>query len=301
MRLSKILLAVGTVLGTFASTSLAFDAFSVPMQSARSNSHFIVFDGTLYKNKPDFARYGIRPVKIVGGQFWASGRAEEALPKEDRVHHVAHEASSFSDMVILDIEHWSLQGDAASVRENLLKYMTVLRWFRAAEPHVEVGYYGTVPIRDYWRAIKDSKQHERAAWSAENDRLRPLAMAVDALFPSLYTFYEDREGWRKYAIEQIAEARRYGGGKPVYVFLWPQFHDSNRWLRGTYLSADFWRFELDTVRLYADGIVIWGGWGENNRPANWDEEAPWWHVTKEFMRTIPRTAMSPSDREKGRP
>ena len=57
----------------------------------------------------------------------------------------------------------------------------------------------------------------------ENDQLRPLAGAVDILFPSLYTFYTDQGGWVRYAYAQIAEARRNANGKPVYVFYGQQY------------------------------------------------------------------------------
>jgi hypothetical protein len=121
---------------------------------------------------------------------------------------------------------------------------------------------------------------------AENDQLRSLAGAVDVFFPSLYTFYPDQAGWKKYAIAQIEEARRYGGGKPIYVFLWPQYHESNRILGGSYLPADYWLLELETAREYADGIVLWSG------SSKWDEDAPWWKVTKEFVKNRDQSALS---------
>jgi hypothetical protein len=132
--------------------------------------------------------------------------------------------------------------------------------------------------------MKETSTQEYQSWREENDQLRSLAGAVDVLFPSLYTMYPDQAGWRKYAIAQIEEARRYGNGKPVYVFLWPQYHESNLILGGRYLPADYWLFELMTAKEYADGIVIWGGWSSDNRPVEWDENAAWWKVTKEFMK-----------------
>jgi hypothetical protein len=165
--------------------------------------------------------------------------------------------------------------------------MSVLRWFNDAVPEVLVGYYGLPPIRDYWRAIKDQNTPEYLSWQAENDRLRPLVDGVNALFPSLYTFYTDRDGWVKYAIASIREARRYPGNKPVYVFLWPQYHPSNLFSGLKYLPADYWKLELETARQYADGIVIWGGWEiDKNAKAQWDDNAPWWQVTKKFIEKL---------------
>jgi len=263
-------------------------------QSPPSPKPFLVFDGTLYSDKPDLSAYGIRPITLAyAGKFGPDWHKHaDRLPDLPAVQTVAREAQQKGYVVVLDIEHWPLKGSPDSVRDSLTKYMTVLDWFRAAAPGLSVGYYGAPPIRDYWRAIKDTSNQERQSWMEENDQLRSLASAVDVLFPSLYTFYPDQAGWKKYAIAQIEEARRYGNGKPVYVFLWPQYHESNRILGGRYLPADYWLLELETAKEFADGIVIWGGWGSNNRAAKWDENAAWWNITKEFMKNIDQSHLN---------
>ena len=256
-------------------------------QSLPSPKPFLVFDGTLYSDKPDLSAYGIRPIILASsGKFGPEWNNQiDGLPDLQVVQAVAREAQQKGHAVVLNIEHWPLNGSPDSVRDSLTKYMTVLDWFKKAAPGHSVGYYGVPPLRDYWRAIEDTSSRERQSWMEENDQLRSLAGAVDVLFPSLYTFYPDQAGWKKYAIAQIVEARRYGGGKPVYVFLWPQYHDSNRILGGRYLPADYWLLELETAKEYADGIVIWGGGGSDNRPAKWDENAAWWKITKGFMKS----------------
>ena len=189
-----------------------------------------MFDGTLYSNKPGLSVYGIRPITLAyEGNFGPDwNKHADRLPDLQAVQAVAREAQQKGHVVVLDIELWPLNGPPDSVRDSLTKYMTVLEWFREAAPGLSVGYYGAPPVRDYWRAIKDTSSQERQSWMEENDQLRSLAGAVDVLFPSLYTFYPDQAGWKKYAIAQIEEARRYGGGKPVYVFLWPQYHEITR-------------------------------------------------------------------------
>jgi hypothetical protein len=278
-------------MGSFAvglATWVAFTVLTALGQPPPVPKSFLVFDGTLYSNKPDLSAYGIRPITLAyAGKFGPDWHKQaDRLPDLQAVQAVAREAQQKGYVVVLDIEHWQLKGSPDSVRDSLTKYMTVLNWFRAAAPGLSVGYYGAPPIRDYWRAITDISSQERQSWMAENDQLRSLAGAVDVLFPSLYTFYPDQAGWKKYAIAQIEEARRYGKGKPVYVFLWPQYHNSNRILGGRYLPDDYWLLELETAKEYADGIVIWGGWGSDNRPAKWDDSAPWWNITKEFLKNI---------------
>jgi len=110
--------------------------------------------------------------------------------------------------------------------------------------------------------------------------VQPLWPAhADVVFPSLYTFYDNQAAWDIYAKGMIEEARRYN--KPVYVFLWPEFHVSNILLRGTNIPAKFWRHQLEFCSALADGIVIWGGWKEK-----WNETADWWVETKLFMKTL---------------
>lgn len=260
----------------------------VHAQALSNQKPFAVFDGTLYAGKPELSVHGIRPVSIAyTGQFGSQWyKNSHILPDKNVVQKLAQEAQAKNYPVVIDIEHWPLVGDTNEVRASLSKYMTVLQWFKEAAPGLAVGYYGAPPIRDYWKSLKSPMSKEWASFAKENDQLRPLSGAVDILFPSLYTFYTDRGGWVRYAYAQIAEARRNSNGKPVYVFLWPQYHDSNPSLKGAFLPADFWRLQLEMAKHYADGIVIWGGWGPKGQ-MKWDENAAWWKVTKEFMKKLP--------------
>lgn len=260
----------------------------VHAQALPDKKAFMVFDGTLYADKPDLSVHGIRPVSIAyTGQFGVHWyKNSDILPEKIVVQKIAQEAQEKNAPVVIDIEHWPLVGDPNEVRASLSKYMTVLQWFKEAAPGLPVGYYGAPPIRDYWKSLKSPMSKEWASFARENDQLRPLAGAVDIIFPSLYTFYTDRGAWVRYAYAEIAEARRSANGKPVYVFLMPQYHESNASLKGSYLPIDFWRLQLQMAKQYSDGIVIWGGWG-GSAPVKWDENAAWWKVTKEFMKKYP--------------
>jgi hypothetical protein len=263
-------------------------SYALAPQGAVAPAHeFPIFDATLYKQKPDLTGYGVRPVSMVyEGTIWPSGRNDALLPDRDLVRYAAAQATKSSGIAVLDIERWPLTGDPAVVEDSIRKYQTVLQWFKEAAPSVKVGYYGTAPVRNYWDAIEPIKSSKYIAWQKTNDRVASIARSADIVFPSVYTFYEDRDGWSKYAVEQIREARRISGGKPIYIFLWQQYHTSNKKLSGTYLSPEYWRVELKTARKYADGVVIWGGYTET-----WDESAPWWVETKKFLQRL-----NPSER-----
>jgi hypothetical protein len=244
---------------------------------------FVVFDGTLYKQKPDLSQYGVRPITILyENRFWPSGQAPTNLPEQGVVRALAAEVASSLSPVVIDIERWPVKGTPSLIQSSVTQYRTVLQWFREAAPGLRIGFYGTVPVPDYWRAIQEPTSADYKAWQQDNDRLDLIGKEVDAIFPSIYTFYADRQGWVTYATAQISEARRKANGKPVYAFIWPQYHESNPLLAGRFLDAEYWELELLTARQYADGLVIWGGWGTGG-PQAWDEDAHWWQVTKSLL------------------
>jgi hypothetical protein len=241
---------------------------------------FVVFDATLYSNKPDLSTQGIVTLPVIYQRdLWPHGRQTQ-IPDQEVFQSVFKQLDRSARLICLDVEHWPVQGEDRIVNDNIGKYRAVAKRMRAASDSFHIGYYGVLPVVDYWRAIRDPGSQEYQHWHSENVRLLPLAAEMDVIFPSLYTFYSDQDGWQRFARAQVNDARMYQ--KPVYVFLWPEFHDSNRILGGHYIGDDYWRKELETAFELADGIVIWGGWGGKG-PANWSETASWWRVVKQFM------------------
>ena len=279
-----LVILVGTVV---AWTSLSRYSHSIePTGPAAVPRSFVVFDGTLYKDKPSLDAYRIRPITLLyESRLFVANQSPAAMPPETIVRTLSSELRDSPEPVVLDIERWPLKGEGPAVQSTVDKFVSVLSWVKDEAPGVPFGVYGTVPIPDYWRAIRDPASEEFRSWQRDNDRLERISDRVDALFPSIYTFYPDRQNWVTYAIAQIAEAKRKAKGKPVYAFLWPQYHESNRLLGLHPLDQDYWELQLNTVYQHADGVVIWGGWGANG-PEPWNEEAPWWQTTKRFMNRI---------------
>lgn len=276
----------------------AMPSHSAATGTATAQRPFIIFDATLYKNKPSFAGFPVRPVTLLyEARLFSGSHSPTAMPSENTVRSIGKELSAAPTPVIVDIERWPLKGDAQTVKANADKLSTILSWIKAEAPNIQVGAYGTVPLNDYWRAIRGPGSKDHSAWQQDNDRLEELATHLDALYPSLYAFYPDRQGWVTYAVAQLTEARRKAGGKPVYAFLMPVYHESNRQLGLHPVEPDYWDLQLSTVAQHADGVVIWGGWGTKG-PEPWDEDAPWWQVTKRFMSRLNSTApRTPSDLE----
>ena len=241
---------------------------------------FVVFDGTLYQAKPSSEQLGMKPITVLyQASMWPGGSGDpQSVPDADVVRALALKASQSAGIAVVDIEQWQVTGDPATVAQSLVKYQQTLQVFQQAAPSLQVGYYSVAPIRDYWSPIDGAQSPNYLAWQQQNNIVAPIATQANALFPSAYTFYADQAGWQTYAIAQIAEARRIAPGKPVYLFLWPQYDDGKGAQGGDYLPDAYWQMELETARKYADGVVIWGGWNQK-----WDSNASWWLETQQFM------------------
>lgn len=285
-----VLCAIGAIM---AGVGLAGSSGPVAQQGGGlSQKPFAVFDATLYKDKPNLWTYNILPLSILyEWRFWPDASSSQPLPAEEVVRKLAGEHRGVMQPLVIDIERWPLKGSAADVQSTVSRFSSVLSWVRNEIPGARIGLYGTVPLPDYFRAIRDPRSPEYRSWQRDNDRLEAIVSQVDALFPSIYTFYPDRQGWVTYAIAQISEARRKANGKPVYAFLWPQYHESNLLLSHRPLDPDYWELQLKTVYDHADGVVIWGGWGDKG-PESWDEAAPWWQATKRFLAAIPPRSLA---------
>ena len=244
---------------------------------------FTVFDATVYSRKPDMRPFGVEPVTLFDVlRWWAPGESHDELTRSTAPEAWVRAQLNHARPLVLDLEAWPTRGDPALIGATMDRLKAIVVRLKRAGYSGAIGYYGLPPNRDYWRATKAPTSPEYRAWQRENDMLAPIVENVDAIYPSLYTFYDGVAGWKAYAVANLTEARRLSAGKPVYAFLWPQYHNSNLKLSGQFLPADYWKTELETAAQYADGVVIWGGWGDG-APLPWNDNAPWWTVTKAFV------------------
>ena len=244
------------------------------LAAAPGGQTFKVFDGLLYQGKPDPSVLGMTPTVQVNSPATANPAPHRV--DDDAVRATLSELHGYSGLVFLDYELWPLNpASPGELSNNVDMLNRVLRLAREVVPGATFGYYALLPCPEYWSVVGGDPATFKA-WQTCNAALDRIAEHVDVILPSLYTYYNDQQGWDKFAAAQLAAARRYH--KPVYAFLWPEFHVSNAALKGTNIPADFWRHELDFCKAHADGIVIWGGWQER-----WNEQAAWWLVTKAFL------------------
>ncbi len=241
---------------------------------------FVIYDATLVQGKPDLSAEGFHPINVLYvHSFWKdphNRESLESLPDEALVRRLARVAAAKGDLVVIDIEHWSLDGTDDNVQKNLGKYAQIIDWMHDERPDLKIGYFGIMPLADYQGSRLPHGHVRYKQWQAKNDRLAQLAKRADIIFPYIYTYFEDVKAWRQFAVESINEARRYG--KPVYVFLMPHYSEKNVSRGGQYISDVFWRLQLETARCYSDAAVVWTGPDEQ-----WDPELPWWRVTRSVL------------------
>lgn len=249
---------------------------------------FKVFNALFYKGIPDLAGYGLKPIHVMSLNIWAPNAARSGPPDPALVRAYVDNLPKDGAPIVLDYEEYVMIDSAARARAGVASLSGIMAAFRKAAPDRMLGYYGYLPLGDYWRAVEKRNSAKFLSLQRDNNRVAPLAKGVDALFPSLYTFYPDQDGWVKRSTALICEARRLST-KPVYVFLWPDYHGNGRYVNTRNIPADYWRLQLETARAQADGIVIWGGWDfEANGKQSWNPDAPWWNETKKFMRSLER-------------
>lgn len=278
---------------------------------------FPVYDQLNLSNKPDLiGTYGFSKIQAVGeGQLWPAGVSHDQ-PDEATVRSVARRTPS-NVFLVIDIEAWPTQVNLAAnppvtqtdVNAAIQKYITVVDWMHNENPNLKVGYYSVLPIRNYWAPVSyvtvlnsgqtpsGSILSDYNAWLQANANLQVLASHVDAVFPSLYTFYDDPAGWQIYARENMKEAYKYG--KPVFPYIWPRYHPAAQppSLAGQYIDAAYWSTQLNTVQQfsannipYAQGMVIWD-------TGTWSPTATWLTPTQQFIATL-KAVPQPSNKFK---
>jgi len=233
-----------------------------PLQSAaQSNAgaadtpkKFLVYDNMGYPGKPDTAPLGLVNCTIINlNKAWT-----------DKANHVADETAVKEAVRAAARKPGPLVYDIEYVHDFKL-FLNLVEWAHEAVPGCVVGYYGH-------GLYPEQPSKAQRADAAE------LAAAVDAFFPSAYTYNDNREKWKNEVNGLVQAAHRLAPGKPVYPYIWPQYH------KGTakqfhLVDGDYWKFQLDTAReCGADGVVIWSG----GKP-EWNDKAGWWEETLTFI------------------
>ncbi|MFI9273134.1 hypothetical protein ACIGXM_20735 [Kitasatospora sp. NPDC052896] len=263
-----------TACGAHAPAAPAPSASVTDPTSDPNKAGFTVYDNSFYTNV-DLEQYGATksnvlyegPVAALSGQnpgdFQDARKVELALPPQDAYERLVRQHDQNPGPLVLDFETLYLQGTPEVAQRHFQKLSTLLTWAHQAAPGKVIGFYGVLG--------NTAPQYYLLA--------RQLAKDEGAFFPTLYTHTTDRTQWQTLLAKDAQEAKAIDPAKPVYAYLWPQYHPGIP-EAGQYLPGDYWTFELDTARTYVNGVVIW-----SQQTPSTDQE--WVSATQRFMSTLP--------------
>jgi len=235
-----------------------------PVTTTPTAAKFQVYDNMFYSGKPNTGPFGLIPSNIAyEADIWPNGAtasSETVLPSRSSFDALMATKAKAGPLV-LDVE---LLGLNSAQNEQVLA--TLADWVHQDWPGKVVGYYGTNTLTGV--------SPQNLVYAQE------LATHVDVMFPPMYTFNTDESAWATLAATEAAEARSIAPGKPVYFYIWPQYHQGTP-MADQYLTPAYWTFELQTSQGIADGVVLWSSSSEA-----WNDSDGWWEATQAFMATL---------------
>lgn len=265
-----------TILAGFAALGTATTAQMALLPDSGTAKQFELFDNMAYAGKPDLTTNGLVSSSVIYYRGdWKAAIAAGQLPDEESFKQaVRRRAAGKPGPVVIDIEYVFLSPTRgttdAQVKQHFKLFITLAHWAHEAAPGHLVGFYGHGLF----------PEEPGQTYAAET---RQLIAAVDAFFPSMYSYgNQTPDQWQKKLQHLIAQAHALAPGKPVYPYVWPQYHEgSPKALE--FLDADRMKFELAAARdCGANGVVFWS----SSKP-RWNVEAPWWQATQSFAAAKP--------------
>lgn len=147
-------------------------------------------------------------------------------------------------------------------KKSLKLYIDVLKFVKELRPNAKWGYY-YLPFSTYWERNSDFYE--------KHFKIKELIDKCDILFPSLYSFYEEKTNdWKKenkeylkFNVENFIKIRKYYN-KPIYVFVWHRYHNSNPNVGMRLVPKNIFQKQIKIIinstfeHQKIDGIVWWG-------------------------------------------
>jgi len=180
-------------------------------------------------------------------------------------------------------------GNVTFREEGMALRLRLLAWIRKVRPDLRLGYYRE-PSGHGGLVLKRPED-----WREYVQLVAPLLREQDSSIPQFY-FYRDPGIWPDglddallWCERQFEALRCYAPGREIWPVVWPVWYDLWRDPGRHPSTAEHrdccampghvWRAILDYVLPRSDGLFIWRQGG-----SPWDDDAPWWHVTKEKLR-----------------
>lgn len=250
-----------------------------------TGKNFRIFNAFLYKDMPDLSDLCIEPINVMyAWEFFPRGaqKGNLSLPTKSQYMKAITKIKEKNKITVIDIEHWPLKNASERViSRSVENYLDLISIIKNETPNIIIGYYGVVPTIDFSRSKNYLGGKRFNEWVEENNRVEKIANVVDAVFPSLYTINSNRQSWIGRAKSHIAESIRLAPSKPIYPFIWPNYHEQGgKYPIGYEVDSEYWVLQLEYLRDNADGIVLWGG---NN--ITWNKNMKWWKELVRFVKS----------------
>jgi hypothetical protein len=231
------------------------------------NAPFALYDNMYYRGKPNTTQDGFVVSNILyEAVIWPHKVNYGVLPDRHAYEAMVRAHIANPGPLVIDIEELPLRGSPDEARQHLETLSTLADWAHAAAPGKIIGFYGTNTLT--------------RVSPADVQYARELARHVDAFFPPAYTFDDDRATWQQRAQDAVAEAHALDPAKPVYFYLWPQYHD-NTPKQFQFVDAAYWTFQLEIASHLSNGIVLW-----SPGKYDWNDSTGWWTATQRFARSV---------------
>jgi hypothetical protein len=246
-----------------------------------NNKPFSIYNAMQYQSMPDLTTQGLRAINLINETSLFTSKTDLS-PDSEKIENLAIQSTNQQGVpIVFDIEDWSYAN--SSLPTTIDWFLDVIGVFKQYNTS-QMGFYGVVPNDAYnWENIEPIGGSNYVKWQQLNTNLSPIADQIDLFFPSFYTDDNDTVSWNEFVTATLGELKKYNINKPVYAFLWPQYHDGTP-DQYQFLDTNVWKYELETLYPLVDGIVIWSS--SKILPgvsSTWDDSWPWWIVTQEFI------------------
>lgn len=263
--------------------------------TVKDEGKFKVFNQIRYNKTPTTlsSDFGLTPISVPA-QFLM---IEQTAPYNTLFLEVVKYAKEKvnEEFVCLDIEMWPYA--VADIANTQQKFLNVLDTTRKYNSYSKLGYYNVPNKPAYkWSSIQPVGSTNYLNWQSQNTSLSQLYKAVDFLAPSFYAYDNDTLSWRKFVDANLSEIKRLNkNNRPVYAYIWPQYHGNSDPWSLQWIDQVSWNFQLETLYKLVDGIIIWTS---NKDPQGntiyFDATMPWWITTQNFMKRHGLTTSEPS-------
>ena len=242
---------------------------------------FKLFHLVRYSNTPQNLMPYLHPTKIANERMLLN---LDNFPDIESIKSFALNCKS-NEPVTLDLETWPYY-PAPKLTNTIDDFLNVITTFKSVNNTSPIGFYGVPPKQAYqWKKI-DPVNNPRgyAGWKKISDSLGRTAEKVDIFLPSFYMYNPDTVGWREMVDTTLAAIKRYSISKPVYAYIWPQYHQGKDFYSLQFIDTAIWRYQLEVLYNRVNGCIIWtSNKDHDGKRISWDPNMPWWQVTKSFL------------------